>query len=188
MATKFSYNALPSIEVADRLFTDRNEMLEKLGPILQQYGKNEFGVCLVHRHCELEEGERMVADGNVSQPEKDAKDAYPLRWLATGEAYEFNRNDTPSPSDELFRSFRSVVGNTAVLGLFYIRDKVIDGVELERTDGRKNITKIVPSDHPQKTITTAWHPQSREGASVTPYRYSLCVVTDDGTHIQIGPD
>lgn len=197
MMTKFldasSYNRLYPVEIANRLFTNRDEILKNLGHVLQTYGENKFGVCIVHRHCVLEEGERMVANGNVSQPERDGP-VYPERWLATGEAYEFTREKTISPSEELLHNFRKIVGNVQVLGLFYIPDEEISGVVLERTEGRRNITKIVSYDTPRKAITTAWHPKLVETAkgssqsfvartSVVLYECSACTVSN-GTHME----
>lgn len=153
-----SYNGLLDIDTAHKLFTNRDEIFGKLGPVLQQYGNNKFGVCIVHRHCQLEEGERMVAKGNVSQPESDGP-AYPERWLATGEAYEYSREETTSPSEELLENFRQIVGDINVLGLCYVRDEEVDGVMLERTEGRSNITNIIPFDAVQNAITTAWSPR-----------------------------
>ncbi len=167
-----SYNNLLYVDMASKLFTNRNEILGQLGPVLKQYGNNKFGVCLVHRHCMLEEGEMMVSSGNVCQPERDGV-AYPERWLATGEAYEFNRDETTSPSEELVENFRRVVGDIKVLGLFYVRDEGLSGIMLERTEGRRNITNIIPFGTLENALTTAWHPASLETPSKLPYRASL---------------
>ncbi|KJA21278.1 hypothetical protein HYPSUDRAFT_55554 [Hypholoma sublateritium FD-334 SS-4] len=137
-----SYNSLLDIDTANQLFINRDEIFEKLGPVLQQ-GRGEDG-------CEGE---------NVSQPERDGP-SYPERWLATGEAYEFSREETTSPSEELLSNFRSIVGDIKVLGLFYVRSEGIDGVMLERTEDRSNITDIIsPVDATQNRITTAWSPR-----------------------------
>ena len=168
-----SYNNLLYVDTASKLFSNRDEILGQLGPVLKQYGNNKFGVCLVHRHCMLEEGEMMVSSGNVCQPERDGA-AYPERWLATGEAYEFNREETTSPSEELLENFRRVVGDSKVLGLFYIRGERLDGIMLERTEGRRNITNIIPFSALENALTTAWHPASLETPmSKLPHRVSL---------------
>ncbi|PPQ81610.1 hypothetical protein CVT26_002977 [Gymnopilus dilepis] len=149
------YNSLPTINVANVVFANRDKVLRDLAELFKDH--SQFGVCLVHRHCKLEAGERMVAEGNVSQPER-VKDSecYPERWLATGEAYEFSREQTVSPSPELLDKFQHIVGNINVLGIFYIRDKGVDGVALERTEGRRNIVEIVPRNTPRRSLTTAW--------------------------------
>ena len=155
-----AYNSLLYVDTADQHFPIpvRDEIFAKLITVLQQYGNNRFGVCLIHRHCSLEEGERMVSDGDISQPQRDAP-AYPERWLATGESYEFSREKTTSPSEELLERFRTVIGDIKVLGLCYIRDEETEGIlRVERTEGRSNITAIVPSNAAPNAITTAWHP------------------------------
>lgn len=54
----------------------------QISAIATRYSQNlnhsllQFGVCLVHRHCDLQEGEMMVATGNFSQPAKDVQ-CYP---------------------------------------------------------------------------------------------------------------
>lgn len=180
-----SYNNLLYVDIASQLFTNRDEMLSKLEPVLKQYGNNRFGVCLVHRHCLLEEGERMVANGNISQPERDGP-AYPERWLATGEAYEFSREATTSPSEELLENFRGIVGDINVLGLFYIRDEDKNGIVLERTEGRRNITNIIAFDTAQNALTTAWHLTlsggqfSKRPMNATFHACSLCMTGSSG--------
>ena len=104
---------------------------------------------------------------SISQPEKDGQDVYPERWLATGEAYEFSREQTPSPPEELFVNFRKVIGDVEVLGLFYLHHGGIDVVERERTEGRRNITDIVPRNGTLRdTITTGW--TSKSARKTTP--------------------
>ncbi|EMD38034.1 hypothetical protein CERSUDRAFT_122837 [Gelatoporia subvermispora B] len=92
------YNALPIVEDADARFQDREALFEKLAPLLAQYG-NQFGICLVHAHCSIDEGEKMIAKEYVSEPLRDTP-CYPERWLASGEAYEFNINPTQSPPQD----------------------------------------------------------------------------------------
>ncbi len=119
-----AYNSLLDVDTADQHFPHpvRDDIFAKLKPVLQQYGNNKFGVCLIHRHCSLEEGERMVSDGDVSQPQRDGP-SYPERWLATGEAYEFSREKTISPSEELLEKFRIIMGEIKIIGLCYIHDE-----------------------------------------------------------------
>ncbi len=100
------YNGLSSVEDASYRLGNPKEILEKLTPVFEKYG-DKFGVCLVHRHCTLDEGEKMVADGDISQPERDIE-CYPERWLASGEPYEFTRKPTESPPLELLEKFKEV--------------------------------------------------------------------------------
>jgi len=152
------YNSLPSIDEANSKFVNRDHIFSELAPLFAAYG-NKFGVCLVHRHCTLEEGELMVATDNVSQPERDVQ-CYPERWLATGEPYEFTRTPTQSPPQGLLEEFRKIVhGMLDVLGLFYMEDRDHSGgVFVERTEGRKNIVEVVPHGHSSNDISTGWLP------------------------------
>lgn len=161
------YNSLPSVEKANARFDDREAMLQKLAPLLAKYD-NQFGVCLVHAHCAIEDGEKMIARGNVSEPLRDTP-CYPERWLATGEPYEFNSEPTKTPPPELFDAFRAAIGDLGVLGLFYI-GKLADGILLEWTEGRKNITELRKPEELAggEDIQTAWLP-SQDG----PRKYRL---------------
>ena len=103
------YNSLPSLQESQARFRNRQEIFEKLSPLLSRFS-NKYGVCLVHRHCTLEEGEKMVATGGISSPQRDAK-CHPLRWLATGEPFEFTTEVTEPPPRELLESFRQIVGS-----------------------------------------------------------------------------
>lgn len=148
------YNTLLPIMEAHERFVNRDEILSKLQPIFLKY-KDRYGICLVHRHCELQEGEMMVGEGFVSKPERDVE-CYPERWLATGEPYEFNRQPPITPPESLFKEFREVVGDLGVLGICYIYDDMqIPGQGIERTVGRTNIMEILES-FDGDTITTCW--------------------------------
>jgi hypothetical protein len=149
------YNSLPTLERADAGFTNRPKVFSDLAPLLAGYD-NQFGVCLVHAHCTLSEGERMVSRGNVSEPVSGGGPAYPERWLADGTAYEFSATPTPVPSPELVSEFKRVVGPFAdVLGLFYAGDVLPGVVKLERTEGRRNITEDM-DDVDNAHIETGW--------------------------------
>ncbi|KDR68303.1 hypothetical protein GALMADRAFT_215957 [Galerina marginata CBS 339.88] len=149
------YNSLPSLEEAADKFTNRAQIFSKLASLLAKY-EHKFGVCLVHAHCKLEEGEIMVSTGHVSQPERDVE-CYAECWLASGEPYEFTKEPVVSPPPELLSQFRDIVDGIDVLGLYAVSAPPSSGILLERTDGRKNITEIVPSAGPQD-IETAWLP------------------------------
>ncbi|KAF8164801.1 hypothetical protein B0H34DRAFT_793266 [Crassisporium funariophilum] len=92
MAPINAYNLLPSLGEAVAGFVDR-DILTKLMPLFAAY--QNFAVCLVHRHCTLEEGEHMVSTGAITQPEREGQ-MFPSSWLATGEPFEFNREQTPA--------------------------------------------------------------------------------------------
>ncbi|KDR68298.1 hypothetical protein GALMADRAFT_1354777 [Galerina marginata CBS 339.88] len=149
------YNSLPSVEEAATKFINRAHIFLKLASLLAEY-EHKFGVCLVHAHCKLEEGEIMVSSGNVTQPERDVE-GYPECWLASGEPYEFTKKPIASPPPELFSQFREIVDGIDVLGLYAVSAPPSSGILREHTDGRKNITTIVASADPQD-IETAWLP------------------------------
>lgn len=54
-----SYNTLASLGYADETFTNRQNIFEKVGSLLAAYPA--FGLCLVHAHCKLHDGEIMLA-------------------------------------------------------------------------------------------------------------------------------
>ncbi|KAJ7791380.1 hypothetical protein B0H13DRAFT_1747171 [Mycena leptocephala] len=149
------YNSLPTIEEADKNFVDRTQLFSKLAPLLAAY-EYKFGVCLVHAHCKLEEGEMMVASGHISEPQKDLQ-CYPERWLASGEPYEFTTESTATPPAELFTEFKAVVGSIDLLGLYAAGDNPRSGILQEWTEGRKNITRVVTENEPGD-IETGWLP------------------------------
>jgi hypothetical protein len=152
------YNTLPTLGDADRRFTDRSSVFERLAPVLAQH-QNQFGVCLVHAHCALEDGEIMVSDGDISEP-KRVLSAYPERWLSSGEPFEFSHAPVPVPSSELVKAFQEAVGEYAdLLGLCYAGDFKPDVVKVESTDGRKNITRDQSADADRTgCLETAWIP------------------------------
>jgi|ERR1700722_18211814 len=149
------YNNLPSIEEADERFTNREATFAKLAPILAEFN-HQFGVCLVHAHCKLEQGEKMIAQGKITQPELNTDLVhYPDRWLPNGQPFEFTTKPTTSPPAKLVNELQKITGPDGVLGLFYKSDDV---KELEHTEGRKNImeevTDLTGTDH----LETAWLP------------------------------
>ncbi|GBE81645.1 hypothetical protein SCP_0400160 [Sparassis crispa] len=168
------YNNLPTLGEADDKFVDRANIFAKVGPLLAKYD-NKFGLYLVHAHCSLEDGEKMVASGNVSEPVKDAS-CYPERWLATGEAYEFNTEHTEVPPAALFVEFRSLVGDmTAVLGLYYAGNVTPGMMLLEHTEGRKNIVEAIDVGigNTKDAVPTAWLPDAKDPVTMA------CVIECD---------
>ncbi|CAE6442725.1 unnamed protein product [Rhizoctonia solani] len=165
------YNSLPSVEFASDAFKDRDATFAKLAPLLATYDF-QFGVCLVHRHCEIEDGEAMVADGNVSRPVRGGPQ-YPERWLPDGTPYEFNQEPTKSPPAELVRDFQTIVGKDALLGLYYSGDNheeapvPVGKTWFERTQGRDNIMELVDSDNLPEHIETGWIPGAPAPVTMT---------------------
>jgi hypothetical protein len=175
-----SYNELLSLGDADERFAGRTDVFARLVPLLAKY-EYRFGVCLVHTHCKLDEGEIMLADGNISEPvyaTPNDEGVFPDRWLASGEAYEFTKAVTPSPPAALVQDFKVTVGDYAdVLGLWYAGDAAPNVFRIEYTEGRKNITKVRGLDHDlskESSMETGWLPGIEGGNPVMMRCWMLC--------------
>ena len=155
------YNTLPKVFEADQRFQNRNEMFSAIKELLAKHG-NMFGLCLIHRHCILESGEIMLSEGNVSQPVFATAnlDCYAERWLSSGKPFEFTTQPTSTPSAALLKDFSALVGDDAVLGLYYaapIDDNEEAEPQLEWTEGRKNLSRLKTAyDTELNAIKTAW--------------------------------
>ncbi|EJP65462.1 uncharacterized protein BBA_05793 [Beauveria bassiana ARSEF 2860] len=155
------YNTLPTLGEADEQFVNREATLCALATLLAQY-EYAFGLCLVHTHCKLAEGEIMLARGNVSEPElmEHAPTFYPERWLSTGEPYEFTLRRTGKPPTKLVDEFQRIVKDAKlqdILGLYHIDGGGEMPAIIEWTEGRKNLTReIAADDKTGEPIQTAW--------------------------------
>jgi len=149
------YNSLPSLSEANEKFVDRDQIFSEVAPLLVAY-ERKFGVCLVHRHCELYEGELMVATGDVTQPEPERDvQCYPHRWTAAGEPFEFTRDAAQPLPQSLLEEFQKIfyAQDVKVLGLFHVQDERFSrGIPTERTEGRKNILEYGDSGNPDAII------------------------------------
>jgi len=144
------YNNLPSLQEArERLVSipgGPENVLKALAPVLKY--NPEFGICLVHAHCTLDNGEKMVSSGRVSEPAiVEPGECYPERWLANGDPYEFS--STPmveggSPPSDLVQRFHNRLESIAeslnsetgsngtkvdlsgLLGIYYVHDPDAD--------------------------------------------------------------
>lgn len=147
MSVAALYNSIITVEEADCRFKNREVVFSKLAPLLAAY-QQQFGVCLVHTHCTLEEGQTMVAEGNITSPVDDGL-YYPERWLADGTPFEYSSQPTKIPPPELFEQFQEITREIGVLGLFYAGN--LNGgqpippgkILLERTEGQHNIVELV---------------------------------------------
>ncbi|CAE6481629.1 unnamed protein product [Rhizoctonia solani] len=174
------YNSLPGLEDASNAFKDRDVMFAKLAPLLAAY-QLQFGVCLVHAHCALEEGEAMVANGTISRPVRGGPQ-YPERWLADGTPYEFNQEPTKAPPVELIRDFHAIVGKDTTLGLFYENNPPDGKVWLEYTRGRENIVELVDKDTLPNHFETGWIPGTDGPLKMT--CSMVCVGTEED-HVKV---
>jgi hypothetical protein len=155
------YNTFPSLEEADEKFSNRERIFPMLAEVLSGY-EDKFAINLVHRHCKLEEREKMVTTGLITQPMKDVE-CYPECWLATGQAYIFNTQPTESPPEDLLGKFKTVVdamghiGGVGILAMSYLKNLPVrpGEVYMERTEGRADILESVPETQ-NGMIRTCW--------------------------------
>lgn len=144
------YNTLPSLGEAEERFVDRDAVFAAVSNLLAPYG-SKFGLCLIHSHSTLYDGEIMLAQGDVSQPvlmsDTPSTSIYPDRWLPTGEAYEFTTQPTEAPPKELMAEFGRLTGSISVLGLYYA-GTADHSIQLEWTDGRKKLSMMPSTDPP----------------------------------------
>ncbi|CAE7101776.1 unnamed protein product [Rhizoctonia solani] len=154
------YKSLPSIQTASDAFNDRDAIFAKLAPLFAAY-HFQFGLCLVHAHCYIKEGEAMVANGTISRPVRGGPQ-YPERWLADGTPYEFNQEPTKVPPPELFRDFQAIVGKDLPLGVYYTGGNEgalpAGKVWIEHTEGRNNIAEHLDAEKAHLHLETAWVP------------------------------
>jgi hypothetical protein len=169
-----SYNSLPTLLEADRCFKNREKVFSDLAKLLAKYG-NTFGICLVHTHCRLSEGEIMLERDDTSEPVclTDIERLYPERWLPSGFPYEFTSRPTETPPEELFNEFRLITQEIGVLGLYHLGNE--DGVRLEWTEGRKNLVRCMrEEDWRLNPVETAWN--LGKGDPVTMVCVLVCAV------------
>ncbi|KAF7352252.1 hypothetical protein MVEN_01188900 [Mycena venus] len=173
------YNNLPLINNAHDIFVsnDGHRIIPRLWQLLRKF-EGKFGICLVRRHCDIVDGEHMVADGPVTQPLPKAR-RYPLCWVDTGKdletkeaflPFEFSPKPTESPPAELFRDFRKIVGDLRVLGIFFVpeedRRRTRHGFEYPR--GRKNITRH------DEVVITSWRHSDTDGQAMNRCAQTCC--------------
>ncbi|KAJ2928516.1 hypothetical protein H1R20_g8583, partial [Candolleomyces eurysporus] len=159
MLDHIGYNNLLMVTEADKTFTYRQQWFQKLAPLL---GRAEFrdiyNLCLVHRHFNLQPGERMVATGLITQPEvvpasdSTPSDIIPSSWTSAGIPFEWKRVKAPAeivapPPAELVREFSEIVGEGSVLGISLAQDPLPEGeiwCEHSNYDLRQHILEIKP--------------------------------------------
>ena len=109
------YNTLPTLEDAAKRFADHEDMFAAVKGLLLEY-QDVFGLCLIHAHCTLADGEIMLSRGNTSEPEKVTalQGFYPERWLPSGDAYEFTTRPTIPPPTSLLEAFHQLTSHVGV--------------------------------------------------------------------------
>ncbi|KAM3517017.1 hypothetical protein NHJ13051_009370 [Beauveria bassiana] len=156
------YNTLPTLGHADDQFVNRDSVFEQLAELLAKYD-NAFGICLVHSHCKLADGEIMLAKEDISEPVQLAliEQYYPERWLANGTAYEFSTRKTDDPPQDLVDEFYRIThgfGLQNILGFYHIEGSQDAPAVIEWTEGRKNLTRaMTEEDKSAQPVQTAWN-------------------------------
>ncbi|KAI0398652.1 hypothetical protein F4802DRAFT_611455 [Xylaria palmicola] len=153
------YNTLPSLEEANEKFVNREQIFDTLSNLLSQY-KNSFGICLIHSHCTLDEGEIMLETDGTSQPvlASEAPAYYPGRWLPSGVPFEFTTEPTQAPPPDLINAFSALTQGVGVLGLYCTDSFRESEPRLEWTESRRNMTRrLTEEDEKASTIETQWN-------------------------------
>ncbi|PPQ90186.1 hypothetical protein CVT25_013316 [Psilocybe cyanescens] len=192
-----SYNELPMIWDAHRLLSKQladdkpgrlDALIEALAPLfLTGDERFKFGICIMHRHFDLKDGERMVTvpetdEENlnrvaITQPSTDtSSNIVAERWMFDGKEFEHAVVDDPTsitpPSDEFFEEFRRICksfGNGVdILGICANNMSVIQRhdiffLELLHPDPTKDRTQAIeqmgPDFVPTSTMRqSAWVP------------------------------
>ncbi|RXW14360.1 hypothetical protein EST38_g11491 [Candolleomyces aberdarensis] len=198
MLDHIGYNNLLVITEADKTFTSRQQWFQKLAPLLGRAEVREkYNLCLVHRHFNLQPGERMVATGLVTQPEivptsdSAPSDIIPSSWTADGIPFEWKRIKTleeivAPPPAELVQEFSEVVGEGSVLGLSLAQDPLPEGeiwCEHPNPDLRQHILEIqtVEALSGGGASDTCWKVKiSSDGGQAEVIFVNGCKCTNDG--------
>lgn len=173
-----AYNQLLIIDEADSQFKQqlsaagisREDLFLQLAPLFakkEQTGKKPYGICLLHRHYLLNDGERMVSSGNSIQPSTDkSPNIVADRWFASGQEFEHTCAEAPLYDIPSFLSeFKAIndVHGINILGVTYIPDLDNLGEEFtmfeeKGSKDREQITTIVrqSSLNPDTTIEATW--------------------------------
>lgn len=82
-----AFNTLPEFQESKARFDAKHYVLDELGTIIRQHGLQRYvGVALIHKHFDLQDGERVVervdANGSILQPvlETDESVLTPYLW------------------------------------------------------------------------------------------------------------
>ena len=114
------YNSLQDHWAADKTFTDREVVFERLAPIIDASLGDYFGAHLVHKHDDIAENDAVVHHGKVAEPEPIKGELFPVKWTRDGQAYEFTDEAVPAVDRQLLHSIRDVIPPECQVGLFYL--------------------------------------------------------------------
>ncbi|PPR03560.1 hypothetical protein CVT26_006102 [Gymnopilus dilepis] len=139
-------------------------LLEKLAPLFcNDEPKGKYGIWLLHHHFDLEQGERMVKKGSISEPTIDqSSNIVAERWSGGGDelehVYAHNSNDIPlPPSPEFLKQFQEIISAYNIDCLGICASPSQDEVELMKAGyafletcnpGRKQILTALPVGDP----------------------------------------
>lgn len=178
-----------------------------LGVIRELFLKHEvyhdLAVCLIHRHFDMADDEKLVEYGAISTPwsYNQADDnmmggsVKPRSWVFKGGkmvAYEFGFNqwgqapvyrdlpDKPAFYAD-FNTFLEQEGLNGLLGLTLLTDRKQAGVvKVEKTFGRANIVFPMPDswdqDNEKETVPAQWEYAPAVGDFVVPVKKLICSV------------
>lgn len=172
------FNSLPTIEDAymDLSNRDQDRLFSDIGKIFVEHKvEGLFGLSLLHNHFLLEENEILVNIGPVSVPWKTTSLAPQLQnvnssaWMFTSDGitpYEFIHSESAVAAIENFPEFLhalherlDALGLSNTFGIYAVDGKDNDGLRVEFTQGRANITlpfDIDPQVGSQNFIEAMW--------------------------------
>ncbi|KAE8225050.1 hypothetical protein CF319_g2152 [Tilletia indica] len=173
------FDSLPSVEMAEARFNELGglgKVAASLARVAQEHPASQhIGIQLLHRHCDLDEDEIMLAYGDATIPVKHAKlsavsrgKVYATSWgLRSGSSefvpleFAFVEDDRELPgldaelAENIARVLRAL-GLEQVLGLALVENPRSHGVEI--THGRANV--VMPGNlfaqHP-KAFEVLWY-------------------------------
>ncbi|EKD03069.1 hypothetical protein A1Q2_02518 [Trichosporon asahii var. asahii CBS 8904] len=144
------YSGLPSVNEAHRSLEDVqfDAIKADVGHLLAHFG-DSFGMCLVHHHFDLLDGEVMAeGEDGVCKPRLTASGDkfYPKRFDRHGKAYEFSTVPQEPVPEVLFQAFRTLVPETVHLGLYSRQgdDEDADVVEVTEANDSERAHRMVP--------------------------------------------
>jgi len=176
-----AFNSLPSLEVADQQFKDKEVHRYLEGPIRQTFldfdVQSKYGLALLHNHFPLQENQRLVDYHNTATAWSVDDDVSAISPKFNGHivprAYMFDNDDivpyefsfvpaadTPVSTDtEFFNALNQTLTGLGLEKLLGVRDlqDCDDGLSVEVTEGHANIMlPLSPSFTPPDLIEALW--------------------------------
>lgn len=102
----------------------------------------------------------LCTSDSVSEPVHSPAEYYPVRWLPSGQAYEFSNKPIASPPPiAFFNEFKEIIGTGSPLGICCV-DKNGPETVTETNDGKKSYTQpgSVSSGTDEVPLQSAWLP------------------------------